>query len=129
MKEKKFLIGTTLFVGLAILFFSGVFTPSRGSPVSPEVVTGDGTVKQFSAVISGYAYSPVSIDVNLGDSVVVDITNRDRVTHGISLPSFGVNTSVAPGATKRIQFTADKIGSPETFCSTDHGEKLRINVT
>ncbi len=86
------------------------------------------SVKEFDRVISGFAYNPNSIDVNLGDQVVVNITNNDDVTHGINLPAFGVAEFVEPGTTKRIEFLADKTGSPELFCSSDHGEKLLINV-
>jgi len=56
------------------------------------------------------------------------VTNNDDIGHGVSLPSFGVNTLVMPGETKIIEFVADKIGAPESFCSTDHGEKLEIKV-
>ena len=85
-------------------------------------------VKEFNSVISGYAYTPSSIKVNLGDTVRVNIKNNDPVGHGISLPAFGVREFVSPGGMKTIQFVANQRGSPETFCSTDHGEKLLIEV-
>ena len=87
-----------------------------------------GEVKEFNAVISGYSYDPPSIKVNLGDTVRIRIKNNDGVTHGISLPVFGVQEFVRPGETKTIQFVANKLGEPETFCSTDHGEKLLVEV-
>ena len=90
--------------------------------------SGGSGVKEFSAVISGYSYNPSSINVNFGDTVSVTIRNDDGVTHGISLPVFGVREFVQPGATKTIQFVANQRGAPETFCSTDHGEKLLIQV-
>lgn len=87
------------------------------------------SVKEFNSTLANFKYNPSSVDVNLGDSVVINITNTDNVTHGINLPAFGVAESVAPGTTKRIEFVADKTGSPELFCSSDHGEKLLINVS
>ena len=87
-----------------------------------------GSVKEFNAVIQNYRYSPESINVNFGDRVRINIKNNDGVTHGISLPVFGVNTGVGPGQTTTIQFVANARGNPETFCSTDHGEKLLIQV-
>ena len=132
ISEQRFTIGAVALVILAVVFMSGVFSrsgadaPLAGSlNVSPQLTS----VREFKTTIKNFAYSPKDIDVNLGDSVIVDITNRDQVTHGISLPVFGVRTSVAPGATRRIEFVANKTGNPETFCSTDHGEKLLINVT
>ncbi len=89
---------------------------------------GTGELKEFNAVISEYSYNPSSITVNFGDTVKVNIKNTDGVTHGISLPVFGVQEFVKPGETKTIQFVANQRGQPETFCSTDHGEKLFIEV-
>jgi len=86
-------------------------------------------VKSFDTVISGYSYNPASITVNYGDKVIINIKNNDAVTHGISLQEFGVREFVKPGETKTIQFVASQRGQPNTFCSTDHGEKLAIKVT
>ena len=93
-----------------------------------QTLSSVGDVKEFNAVISGYSYDPLSVTVNLGDTVRINIKNNDAVTHGISLPVFGVQEFVRPGQTKTIQFVANQRGAPETFCSTDHGEKLLINV-
>jgi len=108
---------------VSVLLAAIVFLTSCTGSVQP---TGD--VTAFNAVISGYAYDPPSISVNFGDTVVLNIKNNDPVVHGISLPAFGVQEFVGPGETKTIQFVVNKRGAPETFCSTDHGEKLLINV-
>ena len=84
--------------------------------------------KEFDTSIKNFQYSPENINVNLGDKVKINIKNNDKVTHGISLPVFGVSEFVSPGQTKTIQFIASQKGNPETFCSSDHGEKLLINV-
>ena len=85
-------------------------------------------IKEFNTQISNFQYSPETINVNLGDTVRINIKNNDPVTHGISLPIFGVQEGVRPGQTTTIQFIANQLGNPETFCSTDHGEKLLIQV-
>jgi len=116
----------------AVLLFSGVLSRPSSSSLEGNVSSAKpqaSTAKQFTATIQNFAYSPESIDVELGDTVIIDITNKDNVRHGIALPGFGVNSFVNPGSTQRIQFVADKTGNPETFCSTDHGEKLLINVS
>ena len=87
-----------------------------------------GEVKVFNTVIQNFQYDPESINVNFGDTVRINIKNNDGVTHGISLPVFGVQEFVRPGQTTTIQFTANQRGNPETFCSTDHGEKLLIQI-
>ena len=107
-----------LFLNIGLVFLAGCKASS----------TGSAGVKEFDTVISGFQYSPSSVTVNYGDTVRIYIKNNDQTTHGISLPSFGVQEFVQPGQTKTIQFVADKRGNSETFCSTDHGEKLLINV-
>ena len=114
---------TILYMGLllGILLIAGC----KGQTTN-NAATGE--VKEFNTVISGYSYNPASIKVNFGDAVRINIKNNDNVMHGIALPVFGVQKFVQPGQTTTIQFVANKRGAPETFCSTDHGEKLLIEV-
>ena len=86
-------------------------------------------IKEFSTAIQNLRYNPEVINVNFGDTVRVNIKNNDGVTHGINLPVFGVREFVRPGQTTTIQFVANQRGNPETFCSSDHGEKLLIQIS
>jgi len=129
-----------LIVGIGLLLFGGMlFTYNQNSSsnnISAQIILPSSTsqqatnnsVKEFDTQITGFSYSPETITVKLNDRVKINIKNNDSVTHGISLPVFGVQESVRPGQIKTIQFIANKTGNPETFCSTDHGEKLLINV-
>ena len=117
---------TRKIIWLLVLIF--VFVAGCQGSAQTGYSSSEGDVKEYDATISGYSYKPSSIEVNYGDVVRINIKNNDGVTHGISLPVFGVREFVRPGETKTIQFVADQYGSPETFCSTDHGEKLLINV-
>jgi len=119
---RKYLRLTIFCFGLFLLIGCSQSTPQSANIKS----TGD--VKVFSTVISNYRYNPESVTVNLGDTVRINIKNNDNIQHGISLPAFGVQEFVRPGQTKTIQFLANQKGNPETFCSTDHGEKLLINI-
>ena len=118
------LILLSIFVVLIVGCKSGSNT--SGYATAP-VVSADG-VKEFNTAIQNFQYSPQTINVNFGDRVRINIKNNDGVTHGISLPVFGVREFVSPGQIKTIQFVANQRGNPETFCSTDHGEKLLIQV-
>ena len=112
-----------LMIGSTFLFAScasGGGTPTSGAT--------EGQTVAVSAVISNYAYTPAQVDVNLGDRVILTVQNNDSVSHGISLPTFGVREFVGPGQTQVVEFVADKAGTPETFCSGEHGEALIINV-
>ena len=110
----------TLFI-LVLLIVTGCKTQPADSVVNTEI-------KEFDTNINGYNYNPSSITVNFRDIVRINIKNNDETSHGISLPSFGIQEFVGPGETKTIQFTANAITETETFCSTSHGEKLLINV-
>ena len=119
-----------IFGAVVILLVVGAFLLTRPSDNQSSNVSHQSTEEAavYELTISGYSYEPKSIDVNLGDKVTLKIKNRDQVTHGINLPVFGVEEFVRPGQTKTVTFVADQKGDPELFCSSDHGEKLLINV-
>lgn len=123
----KYLLTGTIAV---VILIGGVVLLGRSSDGRPSLDPNQGAVEDFvyELTISGYSYQPGSIDVDLGDTVTLKITNRDRVTHGINLPVFGVQAFVRPGQTRTVTFIADQKGDPELFCSSDHGEKLLVNV-
>ena len=118
----KLNIITTLFIGIILVV--GCTQNIQGGTTSNL-----GEVKVFNTAIQNFQYNPESINVNFGEVVRINIKNNDGVTHGISLPVFGVREFVSPGQVKTIQFVANQRGNPETFCSTDHGEKLLIQVS
>ena len=121
--NKKYYILISL--SIFIIFVAGCKAASNTSGYAPA---SSAEVKEFNTAIQNFQYNPQSINVNFGDTVRINIKNNDGVTHGISLPVFGVREFVRPGQTTTIQFVANQKGNPETFCSTDHGEKLLINV-
>lgn len=106
---------------IVLLFIAGC------SKSNDTTITGN-AVKEFDTVISNFKYSPESITVNQGDIVRINIRNNDGLRHGIFIDAFGINDFVNPGQVKSIQFVAAKKVNTNTFCSTDHGEKLYIKV-
>jgi len=123
MNGKYYLL---ILLSIFIIFVAGCKAASNTDGYAP---VSSAAVKEFNTVIQNYRYNPESINVNFGDRVRINIKNNDGVTHGISLPVFGVQEFVRPGQTTTIQFVANQRGNPETFCSTDHGEKLLIQIT
>ena len=115
-----------VFLSILAVFVVGCNTATNTGGYAP---VSSAAVKEFNTAIQNFQYNPESINVNFGDTVRVNIKNNDGVTHGISLPVFGVREFVQPGQTKTIQFVANQRGNPETFCSTDHGEKLLIQIS
>ena len=74
------------------------------------------TAKQFS-------FNPFTITVNQGDNVKLKITSID-VTHGISIPAFGIDATLPTEETVTVEFFAESAGtcpfSCSVYCGTGH---------
>jgi len=96
--------------------------------------------KEFDIVMQNNQYNPSKITVNLGDRVVINLTNRDNVAHAVEISEFGATVPgghIFPGQPVRMEFVANKktsidaagCGGPNpTDKTTDHGEELIVNV-
>ncbi len=80
-----------------------------------EIVTAP-TTQTFDIVAQQFEFSPSSVTVNVGDTVVLNLTTND-VPHGFSLSQFGVSTTITPGQTKTVEFVADEAGTFTFTCS------------
>ena len=85
-------------------------------------------VKSFDFVLQNKAYSPDTVRVKLGDTVVFNIDNQDNESHGLHLQQFGVAEPVPPLQKVSIQFTATQLGSVVTSCASGHPEKINVIV-
>ncbi len=83
-----------------------------------------GSNKEFDVIARQWEFEPSQIRVSEGDTVTLHITSED-VTHGISIPEFGINENLAPGQTITVTFTADKKGVfpfvCSVYCGSGHG--------
>ncbi|RME30705.1 cytochrome c oxidase subunit II [Candidatus Woesearchaeota archaeon] len=90
--------------------------PSRG----PEGVEE----KEIELTARNWEFIPNTITVKEGDYVSLKITSED-VTHGFSLPAFGINEQLEPGKTVEVEFVADKKGTfpfaCSVYCGRGHG--------
>ena len=82
--------------------------------------TSDGEVKEFTMQAKRFEFTPSKITVNKGDKVRITVTSVD-VTHGFSLPDFGINKKLEPDAPVIIDFVADKKGTFEFKCNVPCG--------
>ena len=55
-----------------------------------------------------YEFIPETIEVNLGDTVELEMTATDT-DHGFGLSAFDIDRNIPEGETVRIEFVADKI--------------------
>jgi len=132
-----------LILGLIILSW-GLIASSYLLTIDPSGFTASIAgnrpgVKEFNIVMQNNRYNPSQINVNQGDQVILNITNRDSVSHGVDLPQFGASIPgghVQPGQTAQLDFIANRKGVSDAascgggaFKQTDtHGEELIVNV-
>lgn len=97
--------------------------PSPGEKKQPEVKTEDKNkgpeataVKEFKITANNFAFSPSTITVKKGDKVKLVVTSTD-VDHGIAIKEYDINKKIDKGKTEMIEFTADKTGEFEFYCS------------
>ncbi|MBP6859847.1 MAG: cupredoxin domain-containing protein [Candidatus Magasanikbacteria bacterium] len=76
--------------------------------------------KEFIVTAKQWSFSPSTIKVKKGDTVVLKVTSVD-VAHGLMLPSFNIKETLEPGKTKTIEFAADKAGTFTFSCSVACG--------
>lgn len=88
---------------------------ATSSPPPPKPVAKP-VVKEFTIVAKQYTFEPNTITVNKGDRVKLYVKSVD-VTHGISIPDFGVSEIIRIEAPKTIEFVASKAGTYGMFCS------------
>lgn len=90
---------------------SGIVAATSTSPIA--------TVREFTVVGTSFAYSPSAIAVNRGDRVKIIFKDNggfhDFVIEGLNVASKRINS----GQEDAVEFTADKTGSFEYYCSVD----------
>lgn len=88
---------------------SSTSSPSSDSQITPQI-------KEFDITAKKWDFSPSTITVNEGDTVILNVESID-VEHGFALLDFGINEQLSPGETVRIEFVADKKGTFSFFCN------------
>jgi len=122
-----------LALGAGYLVFR-TYTPptSAAPPVAPEV-------RQFSLQMHALAagdetmhhWLPATIVVNVGDTVILKVTNSDPdASHGFALGAFNVYVlAIAPGQTQTLRFRASRpgvfhFGCGLAGCAPDHADQV-----
>ena len=74
-------------------------------------------VKEFTVTAKNFSFSLNEIKVNKGDTVKINFTNADGF-HDWVIDEFNARTKqIGAGMSESIQFTADKTGTFEYYCS------------
>ncbi len=90
-------------------------TQSQGPPMPPI-----GETKTFNIEANNFAFSPNSIEVNKGDTVVLNIKSLDT-NHGFYLKDFNVDKELPVGEEVQVKFFADKSGTFKFRCNVPCG--------
>lgn len=105
----------TIVIVLVVLLAGAFFL--FGMNKSVEAPGQGGTVKEFTITGQNFSFSPSLITVQKGDKVKITFNNIGGF-HDFKIDEFGVAAQQAKSpATEVLEFTADKIGSFEYYCS------------
>lgn len=121
---------------IAIALIGATYMVVQGGGIAAGAKT-----KTFDVVMENNRYTPAQINVKLGDRVVINLTNKDKIAHAVELPQFNATIPgghVQPGKTATLEFIAIKTGSADAAAcgSPDpnqpvdaHGETLIVTVS
>ncbi len=85
--------------------------------VAPEEIQSASEVKEFNVSGANFSFSLKEIKVKRGDKVKIVFTNNEGF-HDLIIDEFKVNTGqIKASETKTVEFTADKTGIFEYYCS------------
>lgn len=92
--------------------------PSASSSTGQTQGSGSGSqTKTFTITAASFSFTPAEIQVKRGDTVVIKLENTDGF-HDWVLDEFNVRTPrINAGESATVQFTADKTGTFEYYCS------------
>lgn len=105
-------------------------TPSDSARDSAQSAVGDNSqVKEFTVSNSGFSFNPATLTVNQGDKVKITFKNTGG-SHDLTIDGFNVSTKVIQsGQQDSIEFTADKAGTFEYYCSVGNHRALGMKGT
>lgn len=112
----KYLIYCMVILLLVLSACSLTRTPERTGALEVNVVE-PGTIKEYIIHGSSFKLDPPEIRVNEGETVRI-IYVSDDIGHNLVIDEFNVRTNVISGGTSEtLQFTADKKGTFDMYCS------------
>jgi len=119
--KKVVIIGAITILILAVFFIFNN-SGSTGSVIR-DTQTGTlttGETKEFDIVAKQWQFSPNKIEVNKGDTVILNVKSID-VNHGLAIPKLGINEFLSPGNTVKIKFIANQKGTFAFACNVSCG--------
>ncbi|MBI2671197.1 cupredoxin domain-containing protein [Candidatus Woesearchaeota archaeon] len=119
---KKYFIA---FFILSVLFIAACSNTTQNTQkkdkIGPPPLPPTGETKVFNIEAKRWQYTPDTITVNEGDSVILKMHSID-VTHGFGLAGYNINKVINPGETVTVEFVADQKGTFNFVCTVPCGE-------
>ena len=130
MKKTYAIVIVLVLVVLGVLFFTGkgskleapavvndVNKENGGTGLVSEEETTIAEVREFTISGQNFSFTPSSITVKKGDKVKITFKSIDGF-HDFKIDEYGIATQqLKSPAEEVLEFTADKVGSFEYYCS------------
>ncbi len=102
----------------------------EGATATPATTSATaGAMKEFTVNGSAFKFDPATLTVNKGDHVKITFVNQGG-QHDWVLDEFNAKTPViASGKTAVVEFTADKAGTFEYYCSVGNHRAMGMKGT
>ncbi|MEM4969839.1 MAG: cupredoxin domain-containing protein [Sulfolobales archaeon] len=85
--------------------------------------------REIEVELDDYYFEPKSISIPLGETVRLVLKNEGRSTHTFTIDELGINVRLAPGETRTIEITPDKVGSYIFYCIPHRALGMVGNIT
>ncbi|MFZ8824372.1 MAG: cupredoxin domain-containing protein [Desulfurococcales archaeon] len=126
-------VGVVIIVVVVIslyLVYSGLLGGQQmyGFPQTQRTA-GAQVSREIEAELDDYYFQPKSISIPLGEAVRLVLKNEGRSTHTFTIDELGINVRLAPGETKIIEITPNKVGSYTFYCIPHRALRMVGNLT
>jgi plastocyanin len=113
-----------ILIVLGVLVGGGVAFRSLSGGARTPISTG--IVKEFTltSVKDEWRFEPSDIEVDQGDTVILNIINQDKYDHGIAIEAYGVSQRIPALENIKIQFVATQAGEFPFYCSVPCGDGI-----
>lgn len=106
--------------------------PQPGAPGNWQCKDGKWQLEKVINIIARqWSFTPETIIVKQGTKIILNIKSVD-VTHGFSLPEFGISVDLSPGKAEKVEFIASKTGKfpfrCSVFCGAGHPKMTGLLV-
>ncbi len=104
-------------------------TDTGTQPATTDASMQTGPVKEFTVTGQNFSFSPSTLSVKKGDHVKITFTSGGGL-HDFVIDEFNAKTSrIGTGASAVVEFTADKAGSFEYYCSVGSHRAMGMKGT